>query len=194
MSQRDRTWLVQSVAFFRRLHFYHQFSHLSDDAIATELLRRWQEMVDKELDLSTRYVDFDLLMWDSNRVWWEDLEADVCDGNDIYVETLGQWGAISRGVFQPTNIIERWASETGPIRIDFDHQGQHFLFYPQYLDDYIDINLLVPINRMIGQTGIQFEVYEAFDQTAFVVALRSNEKEELQEQRGWKFAHLTDSA
>lgn len=188
MSQSDTTWLLQSLAFFRKLHFYQQFSYLSDEALAWELLYRWQEMFGAALDLSRPYAELELLMWDTERVWWEDLEADVCAGNDIYSETVEQWGTISRGVFQPVNIREWWASDTGPIRIDLEHHGQHLILYPAYLDDYIDINVLHPINRAIQQSGIQFAVYKPFDQSAFVVALTSQEKGALETSRGWQFA------
>ena len=92
MPQRDHTWLVQSIAFFRELHFFQQFAHLSNEALASELLRKWQEMFDTPLDLSRPYTDLDIVMWDTERVWWEDLEADVCAGNDIYIESLERWG------------------------------------------------------------------------------------------------------
>ena len=193
MSQSDTTWLLQSLAFFRKLHFYQQFSYLSDEALAWELLYRWQEMFGAALDLSRPYAELELLIWDTQRVWWEDLEADVCAGNDIYIQTIEQWQTISRGAFQPTTIIEHWASLTGPIRIAFEHQGQHHLLYPQYLDDYIDIDILCPINRMIQQSGIQFTVYHRFDQSAFVVALKAEEKEALATSRGWKFAQLVNA-
>lgn len=187
MSQHDRTRLVHSIAFFRELHFFPQFVHLSDDALVSELLRKWQAMFNTPLDRSRPHADLDMLMWDTERVWWEDLEADVCAGNDIYRKTIEQWATISRGVFQPVNIRERWASETGPIRIELAHHGQHLLLYPEYLDDYIDINVLHPINRAIQQRGIQFAVYKPFDQSAFVVALTQEEKHTLETRRGWQF-------
>lgn len=188
MSQRDRTWLVQSIAFFRTLHFFPQFAHLSDEAFASELLHKWQAMFDTPLDLSRRDIDLEILMWDTERVWWEDLEADVCDGNDIYIETIKGWAAISRGVFQPLTIREWWASETGPIYVEFEHDGQHLVLTPEYLDDYIDIHVLHQINRAIQQSGIEFAVYKPFDQTAFVVALTAEEQRALAARRGWQFA------
>lgn len=193
MPQRDHTWLVQSIAFFRELHFFQQFAHLSNEALASELLRKWQEMFDTPLDLSRPYTDLDIVMWDTERVWWEDLEADVCAGNDIYIETLERWGKISRGSLQPLHIRERWASATGPIRVDFEHQGQHLIVHPAYLDDYIDINILPPINRAMQQSGIELVVYKPFDQTAFVVALTSEERRALEFRRGWQFAELAST-
>ena len=54
-------------------------------------------------------------------------------------------------------------------------------------DDYIDLGILVDINRAIAPSGRQFELYEPFDQTAFVVCLTADQKHALI-QRGWAFA------
>ena len=50
--------------------------------------------------------------------------------------------------------------------------------YPEYLEDYTDLGLLVQINALISDTGMQFELYKPFDQTGFVLALTADEKKD----------------
>ena len=57
---------------------------------------------------------------------------------------------------------------------------------PAYLEDWIDPGILVPINESIADSGRRFELYKAFDQTAFVITLTDAERLAL-EGRGWCF-------
>lgn len=57
---------------------------------------------------------------------------------------------------------------------------------PEYLEDWIDPRIAVPINGIIAPSGRQFSLFRAFDQTAFVMALTEQERGALQA-RGWCF-------
>jgi hypothetical protein len=69
-----------------------------------------------------------------------------------------------------------------------ENESRRYVLHPQFLDDYIDLGIWSEINQIIGTTGMRFELYEPFDQTAFVVALSADEKRRLQKERGWNFA------
>jgi hypothetical protein len=105
----------------------------------------------------------------------------------VYKKTLQEWSAISRGSFHPSNIVEDWHTEDGPIEISFAYLDQRIVLHPKFLNDYIDLDILVQINDLIQE--VQFELYQPFDQTGFVVALTSVEKENLQKKRKWLFAY-----
>lgn len=124
---------------------------------------------------------------DDSRVWWRDLEADVDFANAVYAGLLEEWGAISGGAFAPTEIEEAWASDTGPVTVTFTAAGQRQTLHPAYLEDWIDPSILGPINEVIAPSGRQFELYRAFDQTLYVVALTAAEKRALERERGWCF-------
>jgi len=182
--------LLETIRYFRKIGFFSGYESISDGVLAQTLENFYREKSGKEYDPSSRSDELCVLEFDENRVWWEDTEADVCNGNEIYIETLKEWGAISRGAFTPENLEENWASEEGPITVTFTLNGQKNRIYPRYLDDYIDVDILGQINKLIRKTGLQFAAYEAFDQTAFVVALTTREKHRLERERGWRFAKL----
>ena len=169
-------WLLESVKYFRAIAFFETYRSQTDEELAATLRRLHHEEFDEDFDPFDAYSDLLLLRWDSNRVWWQDTEADVCIDNRVYEETIREWGVISRGQFLPQNVQEEWHSDEGPIEISFSLQGQAIQFQPNYLDDYIDTSILGVINRLIRRSGYQFEIYESFDQTVFVVAVTAEEK------------------
>lgn len=187
MSQASDKWLLQSVQYFRSLGFFAEYAALSDEQLATHLTQAAMER-HGVIDPADQLADLMLLSLDEQRVWWDDTEADVCAENKVYVDTLAGWSKISRGAFKPENIRETWDHESGPIHVEFEHQGKKITLHPSFQDDYIDLNILQSINKIVADTGIQFRVHAIFDQTAFIVALTQDEKRKLEKDRGWKFA------
>jgi hypothetical protein len=124
---------------------------------------------------------------DDQRVWWGDLEADVDPSNKVYASSLEAWAAISAGAFEPTAIEEAWASPAGPVTISFMLGGKRETLNPAYLEDWIDPGILNRINALIADSGRQFELYRAFDQTLFLTAVTAAEKRALERERGWCF-------
>jgi hypothetical protein len=123
---------------------------------------------------------------DRSRVWWQDLEADVSDGNEVYVGVLTDLASISVGAFAPSAIEESWQSDSGPVTISFEQHGQTNTLAPAYIEDWIDPGILAAINELIVDSGRRFELYKAFDQTALAMALTEPERRAL-EARGWCF-------
>jgi hypothetical protein len=200
-------WIVEAVRYYRGLGFFSEHAALSDEALAQHVESliedEWGEtftadqsgpmVVDEWGDTLTspenvRFAELTLLRADSARVWWEDTEADVCAANQVYVETLRAWAGISRGAFSPREITETWESDEGPITVRFTLDGDERTLHPEYLDDWLDMEILVPLNGWLRHTGYAFELYEAFDQTAFLVVLTPDEKQRLERERGWRFA------
>jgi hypothetical protein len=64
--------------------------------------------------------------------------------------------------------------------------GETVELKPEYLEDWIDPRILTPINERIADSGRQFELFQAFDQSAFVTVLTREERSAL-EARGWCF-------
>ncbi len=182
--------LLQTVRYFRKMGFFSKYESISDEVLSETLEALYREEWNKGYGSDDTRADLLVLKFDESRVWWQDTEADVCDVNRVYVETFEQWGAISEGVFVPKDINETWASEEGPIEVSFALNGQLVKVYPQYANDYIDMEVLGQINELIRDTGRRFEVYEFFDQTAFVIVLTREEKKKLEMERGWRFARL----
>lgn len=182
-----RSWVIESLHYFRALGFFAADEALSDEELAGRLQKNNAEEWGMPVAPPDSQADLMLLRLDAERVWWEDTEADVCEGNGVYVDTLRAWGRISRGAFSPTDIDERWNSGRGPIRVSFKHRNRTEELHPDYCDDYLDMTLLDDINRMIHPAGYVFSTYFPFDQTAFVVVLTENEKKRLERERKWEF-------
>lgn len=180
-------WLAVSVRYFRDMGFFSRYAKLSDDRIASKLRDFQMKGWETELDPEDELVDLSVVRADTKRVWWEDTQADVGAGNNVYVRTLKEWAGISRGAFQPTRIRENWQTERGPIWVHFSWNDAQQRIQPAYRHDYLDINILRDINSLVGASGYRFEVYEQFDESAFVVALTRTEKEKLERERGWRF-------
>lgn len=186
MSQTSDTWLLQSVQYFRSLGFFAEHAALSDSQLAEHLTQAAMER-HGVIDPANQLADLMLLSLDEQRVWWDDTEADVCAENQVYVDTLTRWSKISRSAFMPENIRETWDGEHGPVHVEFEHNGKKIALHPRFQHDYIDLNILQSINKVVADTGIQFRVHAIFDQTAFIVALTQDEKRKLEKDRGWKF-------
>ncbi len=130
------------------------------------------------------FADQFILQLDKSRVWMEDTEADVGKGNDVYVKVLKQWAQISRGAFNPTDIVETWNTEEGPVKLQFILNGDKVILYPQYMNDFIDVGILKKINTKIAGSGYQFAVV-AIDQQVFVTALNEKELAKISNERLW---------
>jgi hypothetical protein len=193
-SKSTQEWLLKTVHFFRQLDFFEAHHALSDEDLLAEFIASMSSRVVNQLDLILAQAPADLdcilLSLDKTRVWENDIEAGVCPEYGVYVQTLTEWGAISRGTFSPKAVREHWTSENGPIRIMLTHQEQVFELHPQYLGDAIDIKILTQVNTIIADTGIQFAAYNTGGQNAFVVALKHDEREKLEREHGWRFLGL----
>jgi hypothetical protein len=128
-----------------------------------------------------------LLAYSDGDVWADDPEADVCAENAVYSEVLLQWARISHGAFGPNGITEHWESESGPITLSFQLGNQPAALSPSYQDDWIDLEVLRQINRLIQPSGRQYEC--AVDGNfALVLCLTPEQKRTMLTQRKFPFA------
>jgi hypothetical protein len=186
-------WLVETVHDLRALAFFER-PGLSDEDVAAELAENYAFAWNEPPDPSRPLIELELLRFDDPRVWWEDTEADVGDGNGAYLDAVAGLAGISRDVFRPSRITETWETETGPIEVGFVLEGERRVVRPRYLNDYLDIEGLVEgINAFLPGVGPRFAIYAPFDQTALVVCVTEIERRRLEE-RGWSFRREHDGA
>jgi hypothetical protein len=176
--------LEERAAALREIGLFADLDGLSDQELGEELeaalIEEWGEVPE------SRLLELLVAALDRSRVWWGDLEADVGDGNDVYASVLEEWARVSRGSFRPDRIAETWESERGPVAIRFTLDSEEVELAPEYLEDWIDPRIITPINERIAASGRQFTLVQAFDQTAFLMALDDQERAAL-EARGWCF-------
>ncbi|MCI0393615.1 MAG: hypothetical protein L0332_24480 [Chloroflexi bacterium] len=180
-------WLSESLNFFRRLDFYRQFNDLTIEDLVQEVKSQRDKIWDEPFDPSSETADIELLSFDNERVWYQDAEADVGMGNEVYVDALQAWAAISRGAFNPQNIREYWESDYGPIIVEFTIKDAEYRLEPKLLLDWLDVNIVFELNRLIEDMGYQFAIHKPFSQSVFIVVLTSEEKSTLERVRGWEF-------
>jgi hypothetical protein len=180
------SWLVDAVHDLRALGFFDDPGRTDDD-VATELAADYEFAWNEPPDQSKPLIELELLGFDDARVWWEDTEADVAEGNNAYIEAVAALRSISRGAFRPTAVTETWDSPTGPLHIVFLLDGLRRVIRPRYLDDFLDVEGLIDgIDAFMPGDGPRFAIYAPFDQTAFVVCITEIERRRLEE-RGWSF-------
>jgi hypothetical protein len=177
---------TQRVAALRDIGLFADREGVSDAELAAEIDEHIEALWGPELAIDDPFRDLAVAEQDAARVLWIDLEADVGEGNEIYVSTLDQLQGISAGAFEPSAEEERWAGTGGPVTVAFDLGGSRHELTPADLEDWIDPGILIAINALIADTGRRFELYRAFDQTALVMALTDAERQGL-EARGWCF-------
>jgi hypothetical protein len=137
-------------------------------------------------------VDIWIAHEDETRVCYGDLEVGAGPDSEDYVKALTKWGRISRGVFEPKQIRERWDPMDEylyRLKISFRWKGAPHSIEIETVDEWINLAALEAINELIVDSGIQFHVYSSFDQCAYIVALTAQEKIALETKRGWKFAN-----
>lgn len=177
--------VTDRVGALRGVGLFADRGDLSDAELATaiqsDIVARWGELPEDSLEAELLIAERD-----EARVWWRDLEADVDESNQVYVTTLHEWAAISEGVFVPGSITETWSSAAGPIDVSFTLAGEELTLRPDYLEDWIDPRILDTINERLAPEGRRFTLFQAFDQTAVVLALTADERSAL-ENRGWCF-------
>jgi hypothetical protein len=186
VSMRADQSIGERVVALRELGLFADRPDLSNEDISQRVEARLDELYGGELLADDPLLELIVASLDESRVWWGDLEADVGDGNDVYVSTLEQWAAISKGAFEPEDVRETWDAEDGPVTVTFTLDGENVELKPEYLEDWIDPRILAPINDQIADSGRRFELFQAFDQSAFVMALSDRERDAL-EARGWCF-------
>jgi len=90
--------LSLSVNDFRDLGFFLDKENISDDKLAEMINEEHFALFGEEIDPHGPFSDLILLSYDKNRVWWEDTEADVLNGNNVYIDFMNDLSKISMGV------------------------------------------------------------------------------------------------
>jgi hypothetical protein len=196
----SQEWVLRFVRFYRSLGFFTgtehvdedhpfgrgawpgcerplDFARFSDEELADLLIARYERDHDCAVDAVWAFDDADLLRYDTSRVWSEDMEADVCAGNDVYVWVLREWARISRGCFRPEDITETWETDEGPITVTFAIDGVRCTWHPAFDGDWIDPHLLEWVNEVIAPTGCEFECLSGEGQDILVFALSAEGSE-----------------
>ncbi|WP_241937269.1 hypothetical protein [Hymenobacter cyanobacteriorum] len=197
-----------SISTLRKCGFFEQYSSMTDAQAATALLE-WLHQQTPQDAFYQAHPEFsfdkallrrvaegtgpdtfkEIASYDFARVWSGDLEADVMKDNDIYVGVVEQYARLSMGCLQPTNIVETWASETGPVTLSFEQYGQQFTTQLAYYDDWIDGEVFSFLDAAMKSQGFTSSIHAEVDTGQDVFLVRANEEEKacMERELGWSF-------
>jgi hypothetical protein len=187
MNQFDlETWFPDAIRYFRAFGFFENY-HTADDEVAKAIKSYWQGDWDDFLSGARDPASADqlLLVADTQRVWWQDLEG-VYRGANYYASALSGWAVISRGQFHPEHIQETWLAENSPVQVTFVLNGsQHVILHRS--GDFLDRGILKLINQTLINTPFRCEVAVDYGDSNWITILNREEKRRLIAERGWHF-------
>jgi hypothetical protein len=180
---------LDAIRFYRSLGFFSKRASMSDEQltkkVTEEIIREWDATFPGGVKFSRQLADLFVLMTDNSRVWFSDLEC-VYPGENAYIQFLSELKSISRGSFSPENIKETWHTPRGPVDVEFmlNKAPCKFIHDP---GDMIDTKIIKYLNTLIKSSGINFEISDALGMPNFIIALKKEEKDIIERERGLKF-------
>ena len=205
-----REWLKEVVSYFSAMGFFLQREPSEADLRFIAKILELQGTLSDGLACITKtsaekrieYEQEIVRSWHNQgegftqRVWFEDAEADFVEGDYWYVQTLIEWVRISSGCFRPQNFSEVWlpirrdpesGQELETIELAFTLGTDAFKIELDYLGGWFDYRLIRGVNRAIQKTGYQFASVWIIDQYAYVCCLTMEQVAKLKQERGWRF-------
>lgn len=140
----------------------------------------------------------DILSWEPDRIdghyILQHAFPDLCPSNDgemiyepaeDYRGLIEQAATLTGGIFEPTNLQVSDANFDKPdIRVTFDWQGQNFEYNLQYTGDYVDMNYLRILNKLLATRGAgSLELLHQYDQCFTLLYLSPAQLEQARQVR-----------
>ncbi|MCT4590366.1 MAG: hypothetical protein N4A71_21235 [Carboxylicivirga sp.] len=132
----------------------------------------------------------DYALQDYSKIFLKDLEADVGQGNDAYIEFLVQLAKISDGNFNPEKITEKWESEEGPVHFSYTHKGKVYTSTEKYMNDWIDGTFLHSLNQALDHPHAAFYTFRADILDYGIVFLYDDEATILKNELNWQLEKI----
>lgn len=182
-----------------RIHgFFKKYESLSDkqlfDTLHQQRIAEYSKIFDYFYDPGMELETYQILQLDKERTVYGDAESDVGKDNNQYVALLNAFSEASAGNFQPTEIVETWENENGPILVSFKNKNEVVKFSPSYHDDWLSEEVFDVINQQMMKSGEEkFYQYLGKDgwglgQYFLFIRMTKLQKESLKNAFGWKFS------
>ena len=189
--------MIEDIGILRSAGFFGHYKDLSDDGVYEALIakkkKRYEEIFQGDYEPDLNFSNFELAQMDGTKVLFLDLEADVLNGNEVYVDVIKAFSELSDHQFQPTEIREVWQSDEGPIEVSFRSRGSLVTFNPQYIDDWLDESVFKACEKELKDLGIRVvlcigDSEGEFGQEIAIVRVTEAEQKILEEKLSWEFA------
>ena len=191
-----------TVVDLRQVGFFEVYKDLDDEQLTKILIEKAQKKYrvdgydefNEIFDPKTNSDFFDLHVaeLDETRVWWRDLEADILNGNNVYTETVKEFGKLSGGFLKPEKIKEEWMSDEGPVKVSFWDSDTLRTLNLKFKDDWYDTDFFKYIESSMKNNGspYQFYMHDQTGQDVFVIRLTDDEKNKIEKKMNWKLVKL----
>lgn len=194
MAYTVESWLKEALNFYKPLGFFHHYQG-EESAIVKALHKALVDISNETIttdDLQTPEFDLFFLSIDTFRTLYSvmDFGDYLAPGNDAYVSSVEALANISRGIFKPQNIKETWDTPQGPIRINFDFEGQSRVLKAETWGGAFDFRILLQLNNLLSKTEYRFEM-APMDDILFVTVLKAEEKSDMERDRDLAFMVLS---
>lgn len=183
-SEDFRAWLLEQLRALRSLDFFKADRELSDEELRDKILADMEEWGE---DLTQfRVTPCYVAQYDPERVFYQDMEEDLCLEESGWIEIIQNWASISRGVFKPENITAKMNEYEKSVDIEFDHGTKHHTTKFKLDGDWLDPGILTRFDEFVEEAGYMY-MTEGSDhgQCCFVVVVNDQERRRLRE-LGWK--------
>jgi hypothetical protein len=109
------------------------------------------------------------------------------DGNNVYAETVKEFGKLSGGFLQPEQIKEEWISTNGPVKVSFQDMDTLRVMNLKYEDDWYDTDFFKHLEMFMKSNGSPYSFYlhDRTGQDVFVIRLTEDEKEKIEKKMNW---------
>jgi len=180
--------LMAAVPVFRRAGFFALYEPLSDVELARSLAATWRAWEGDELSSDPGELDWMLVVLDEERTFQGDSEADVLEGNNVYVGLLRDLARRSGGALTVRAIKEEWASHTGSVDISLRANGNAVHLALADCGDWIDPKLLTEVNGLLSPEGPHFFVVDTGGQNVIITRATEEERRTLEEARSLRLS------
>jgi hypothetical protein len=193
--RRDK--FLEAVKKLRNTGLFEGCKNLDDEQLANSLI-----VIAKKRHQSGFFNDFDevydpedevmftlhVAELDPKRVWWHDLEREICKENLIYRKTIEEFSKLSGGFLKADDIQEKWESDTGVIEVSFMDSDTQRVFNPEYHDDWYDPKFFSFLEKTMASNGSPYILYmhEETGQDVFLIRATAEEKRKIEKVMSWR--------
>ena len=186
-----------SVINLRQVGLFEDYKDLDDERLTKTLIEKAKKKYqidghDKFNEIfdpvNTDYFDLHVAELDEKRVWCRDLESDILNGNNVYAETVKQFGILSGGFLNPDQIKEQWPSDSGLVKVSFQDKDTLRVFHLEHNDGWYSPNFFEYLESSMKGNGspYQFYTHDKTGQDVFIIRLTQDEKEKIEKKMNWK--------
>ena len=180
--------LIKLCLDYKTAGWFKNKASLSPKELLLELNEKYIELFSEDIyidDNDPEPLDNRIIILDETKTWFDDVEADVTEGADAYVEWMEDLSAITDGQFTPTNITEDWGSKDNKVIVSFRYNNTNYQVKIIDCLDWLDPMFVVGVNEILAKTKSDYRFWfvDGVGQSMAITWASHKEKETLTQLR-----------